>query len=546
MIKRIFGGVIVLGFLFASTAQAASLDDILKKLTVLQNEISSLKSQLGASTYSSFGSISVDGASSSDAFSTSVVATPSITSTTPVYTNTVPNPNLMNSLSDSLKVTSANRQPSLTVISPNGGETYTAGDKVSIKWKTENYPSSTVNIFLAVPTNNSYGRDQALVLGTKNDGVEIVTLPTSQSWPSSYRPSKMPFGNQYQILIDNNGDGQPLNQAGHIWDLSNGQFSIIESSLPSEDSITLLSPNNGGSFQIGKTMSIKWKTSGIPSTHDVYIQILNQDTNPTSRAVVLLGSNDGNGVITIPTTTDPNSGNDALVPGTYKLRITTLSPDKKYDIQDEADKLITLTGASTSPVAGIVGCDAAKAKGYAIGVTALLIPPQTVPSNSKNVLIGKYKIENCPGIPYGASLISSSMNLVKKDAKGELINLPSNPLSSMYVSLTGKDENNKQLVKFSKPKMYIGGGYNGTAKYIVVESDFTGADLKDLMPISDGGVIMDIYASMKNVNQNNLSLELNNMVHSRPSYYQGNSSYSSGPFSISVKTTSTVNTKTHQ
>jgi len=564
MIKRIFGGAIVLGLLFTSTAHAASLDDVLKKLTILQNEVSSLKSQLGAFAHGSFGATSVSSASSSDA---SFVSTPSITSTIPVppSTKTVPNPNLMNSLNDNLKVTaitSTNGQPSVTVLSPNGGETYKEGDEVKFRWKTTGV-SKTVNTLVAImdertpgwQTRSEFGGDNPLkyaklISSNNNENIYEYTFKVPASFdatlPSQYKG--IYGGNHYKMLVSIWYAGDlGTSSAKIIEDYSDNNFAFNKDLDETISSIKLLSPNAGGSFQIGKTMSITWKTSGIPATHEVHALVANQDTNSTSRAIISLGQNDGSSVITIPTTTDPDSGHDALVPGTYKLKLTTLSPDKKYDIQDEADKLITLTGASFLPVAGIVGCDAAKAKGYAIGVTALLIPPQTVSSNSKNVLVGKYKIENCPGTTYQPYLVNSSMNLVKKDAKGELINLPSNPLSSVSITLTGKNEGNQTLVKNFKSKMRSGGGFRGTAQYTIIETDFTGNDFfKDFMPIGDGGVIMEVYANMKNVNQSNLSLELNNVAHSRPSYYGDNSSYSSGPFSISVKTTSTIDTKKHQ
>ncbi|HEY9584591.1 MAG TPA: peptidoglycan-binding protein [Candidatus Paceibacterota bacterium] len=71
--------------------------------------------------------------------------------------------------------------PSITVLSPNGGETYrieNGGNTITVNWKTNNVLSSKI---IDVIRLRSYQNGQEYVLATNvlNDGQEIVVLPTS-------------------------------------------------------------------------------------------------------------------------------------------------------------------------------------------------------------------------------------------------------------------------------------------------------------------------------------------------------------------------------
>jgi len=70
--------------------------------------------------------------------------------------------------------------PSITVLYPNGGETFANQQQVSVKWKTCNYSLSTVNIILAYYQNGGSTVTQAATLlanaATANDGNELVTI----------------------------------------------------------------------------------------------------------------------------------------------------------------------------------------------------------------------------------------------------------------------------------------------------------------------------------------------------------------------------------
>ncbi len=103
--------------------------------------------------------------------------------------------------------------PSVTILSPNGGETYTAGQQITVKWKTCNLLSTDqvaigllrqgANGFSFV--NNGDGR----VYGLQNDGVETFTLPSNES-----------AGLVYKIDVD-------VTRTGAQWDREDTSDNLI-------------------------------------------------------------------------------------------------------------------------------------------------------------------------------------------------------------------------------------------------------------------------------------------------------------------------------
>ncbi len=69
--------------------------------------------------------------------------------------------------------------PSITVISPNGGETWPVGSTQKISWTSSNIPSS--NLLSIGARNTSTGVDYSLVGDTLNSGAVIITVPSTLS-----------------------------------------------------------------------------------------------------------------------------------------------------------------------------------------------------------------------------------------------------------------------------------------------------------------------------------------------------------------------------
>lgn len=110
-------------------------------------------------------------------------------------------------------------RPSITLLSPNGGERFTVGSSMTIKWQNFNYRSSVINITLyrsnRIPGNLDYNYvAQIGKLAQSNDGIETWVIP-----------STIPPGDNYfvQVALDVQDP-----QAGFdMTDDSNAPFSII-------------------------------------------------------------------------------------------------------------------------------------------------------------------------------------------------------------------------------------------------------------------------------------------------------------------------------
>lgn len=95
--------------------------------------------------------------------------------------------------------------PSITVLSPNGGESYTDGQQITINWASSNIPSSSlVNLALfSYDANNNAIGSVGLTTPTANDGTEVVTLPTILSMKSNGIAgySNITYGKYFKIMV---------------------------------------------------------------------------------------------------------------------------------------------------------------------------------------------------------------------------------------------------------------------------------------------------------------------------------------------------------
>ena len=112
--------------------------------------------------------------------------------------------------------------PWIKVTSPNGGETFTAGQQIPVTWKSCNIPNNNiVNIFLQPLPDGSDGYTEKV--GTQNDGYETIILPSSTTgWPN------MTSGKIYKIGL----------QLAHTTSTSGGNY-IGYSTVFSDDTFTI-------------------------------------------------------------------------------------------------------------------------------------------------------------------------------------------------------------------------------------------------------------------------------------------------------------------
>ena len=94
---------------------------------------------------------------------------------------------------------------SITIISPNGGETYIAGQQTTVKWTSCNIPN-TDNVAIDINYPNSTGGSIGLHLmqATPNTGSAVVTLPDMDTW-TRMMSTAAKYGNYYKISLMSDG-----------------------------------------------------------------------------------------------------------------------------------------------------------------------------------------------------------------------------------------------------------------------------------------------------------------------------------------------------
>jgi hypothetical protein len=128
---------------------------------------------------------------------------------------------------------------SITVTSPNGGESWEEGDTKSITWTSSNV-SGNVGIYLYRNGSNA----NIISSSTSNDGNYTWSIPSSLTESSSYK---------VRIYSTSNSS---------IQDYSDAYFSISEESSGTS-SITVTSPNGGESWEYFTTQNILWSSFDI-------------------------------------------------------------------------------------------------------------------------------------------------------------------------------------------------------------------------------------------------------------------------------------------
>jgi hypothetical protein len=132
--------------------------------------------------------------------------------------------------------TSTTSQPSITVLSPNGGETYKKGDTAYIRWSTKNIGNTTLEVDLLKSDGTLVYNLSSMV--NPNQGGQIDANGVAYSWaiPSDTSPGGRRIDpGQYKIRLSLTGNSS-------VTDTSNNYFTITSTT---DQTITTYS---GGDF----------------------------------------------------------------------------------------------------------------------------------------------------------------------------------------------------------------------------------------------------------------------------------------------------------
>jgi len=169
--------------------------------------------------------------------------------------------------------------PSVTILSPNGGETFkNDGSSITVKWQANNIPVAHEFILIRMRAISD-SREYDLAHDVSNDGQEVLLIPASVPVGAYMLEIKTYVDN---ILAMDSSDGY-----FKIVDVSQNQPSAtipvatVSSSVDisqSQPSVTVLSPNGGENFQSGGSYYVTWASINLPSDAYVNIWLLDSST----------------------------------------------------------------------------------------------------------------------------------------------------------------------------------------------------------------------------------------------------------------------------
>jgi len=139
---------------------------------------------------------------------------------------------------------------SITVTSPNGGETWQRGTTHTVTWSYTGSPGSTVKIVLLKSGTDAGTISASTSIGSGGTG--------SYSWPMS-AAAGMTTGSDFKVSV------QSISLPT-VNDTSDNYFTITAATTQAPAAITVTSPNGGETWQRGTTQTISWSYTGSPGS----------------------------------------------------------------------------------------------------------------------------------------------------------------------------------------------------------------------------------------------------------------------------------------
>jgi 5-hydroxyisourate hydrolase-like protein (transthyretin family) len=146
--------------------------------------------------------------------------------------------------------------PTLTLTSPNGGETWAAGSTQSITWTYTGNPGATVKVELIKAGGTPVTLAKSTTAGTGGSGSYAWKIPTTQA-----------PGTDYRVQITSTTYSAAT-------DISDADFTV-------DSTLILTAPNGGEKWTPGSTQTIKWTYTGNPGT-TVKIELIKGGGTPAS------------------------------------------------------------------------------------------------------------------------------------------------------------------------------------------------------------------------------------------------------------------------
>ena len=181
----------------------------------------------------------------------------------------------------------------ITITSPNGGESWQRGTTHTITW---NKTGSIANVELQLFEGNNSGQTEMIANSVANSG--------SYSWAIN---SNGVIGNDFKVRVSSTTDW-----AG-TYDLSNNNFTLT--APPVAGTITVTSPNGGESWQRGTTKPVTWNSSGV--TGNVELQLFEGNNSGQTEMIASSVANTGSYSWTI--------NSNGVIGNDFKVRVSSVN-----------------------------------------------------------------------------------------------------------------------------------------------------------------------------------------------------------------------------
>jgi C1A family cysteine protease len=221
--------------------------------------------------------------------------------------------------------------PTITVVSPNGGESWTVNDNRAIQWSFTGL-SGNVKIELSRNGGSSW---ETLFASTTNDGSGPWTVAGNAS-------------NECRVKISSLSDPS-------VSDLSDGNFTI--NLAPPAPTITVVSPNGGESWTVGDSRTLQWSSANLSG--DVKIE-LSRNGGSSWETLFASTANDGSQSWTV----------SGAASTSCRVRVSSVASPVVSDISAASFTIAAVTPPSPKPVvstiaASEVGSTSARLNGEA-------------------------------------------------------------------------------------------------------------------------------------------------------------------------------------
>ena len=185
--------------------------------------------------------------------------------------------------------------PTLTITSPNGGESWVVGTSRTISWLTTG-TLANVKIEYSINSGATYS---VITASIPNTGSFVWTVPNALTSSARIRVS----------------DATGLTTAS---DISDANFSLVPATLPA---ITVTSPNGGESWVIGSSSNIMWTSTGSIANVRIEYSI---NGGLTYSLITTSTSNTGSYLWTVP-----NAANTSA-----RIKVSDASKSATFDVSN--------------------------------------------------------------------------------------------------------------------------------------------------------------------------------------------------------------------